>query len=142
MQNIILSLVMLVLVIMTLLVFARSSATGKNNLFLMILIGIVAIIAAGYNIIKPHIGVMMTMAIGMAALFLILHWRQTYLIGKNQIPATCAKKDIHIALNMTICCFLIFFGSLFTQRTLWAWVPIAIGASEIGLFTWWNVKQI
>jgi hypothetical protein len=43
---------------------------------------------------------------------------------------------------MTICCFLIFFGSLFTQRTLWAWVPIAIGASEIGLFTWWNVKQI
>ena len=143
MTNTIITMVMLVLTIMTLLVFARTSTTGKNNLFMLILIGLVAVAAAGYNITRPHFAVVMAMALGVAALFHILRWRQLKLIKARTIPQTCARKDLHIALNVAICCFLIIFGVLqMSAHIMWAWVAIALGVAQLIAFLWWNVKQI
>ena len=143
MENVVIIMVMLARVIMTLLVFARTSATGKSNLFRLMMIGLVAITAAGYIIVKPHFWVMMTMLLGMAALFHILQWRQKKLIDAGTINATCAKKDIHIALNVAICCFLIIFGILkMDTHVLAAWIAIFLGTSQIVAFIWWNVKKI
>ena len=143
MTNTIITMVMLVLTIMTLLVFARKSTTGKNNLFTLILIGLVAVAAAGYNITRPHFSVLVAMVLGVATLFHLLRWRQLKLIKAGTIPQTCAKKDLHIALNVTICCFLIIFGVLqMSVHVMWAWIAIALGAGQLVAFIWWNVKQI
>ena len=143
MMNTIISMVMLVLMIMTLLVFSRTSATGKNNLFLMIFIGLVAVAAAGYNIAHPNFRLLMTMALGMAVLFHVLKWRQNKLIKNDPSMASCAKKDIHIALNVAICCFLITFGVLhISVNVLWSWIAIAVGAAQLVAFIWWNVRKI
>ena len=138
------SMIMLALMIIILLVFARTSATKKNNLFLIFLIGIGLLALTTYNIIYPHWWMVIVMAIIMVSLFFVLENDQKQLIKKKAIPANCERKEVNSTLYITISNLLISVGifGLAEGYKFWWSLLILGGVAMIVIYVWSVVKNI
>ena len=130
MFNIIASVIMGMLVITTLVVFARTKRTGRNNLFGLLLIAIAASAVVAYNLTKPSWWALAILAYGMTILFVTLRWVRNDLI-KNEIifVRRRSRNNLITTIHMLIGCTVSVFGVLsllskWTWYTACVWIPL------------------
>lgn len=140
MFNIIASVIMGMLVITTLVVFARTKRTGRNNLFGLLLIAIAASAVVAYNLTKPSWWALAILAYGMTILFITLRWVRKDLIKNEIIFILRSRNNLITTLQVLIGCTISVFGVLsllseWTWYTACVWIPLtAVGIYMV--FRW------
>lgn len=140
MTNFIATVIMGMLVITTIVAFARTNKTGSNNLFVLLWIAIAAGAVVAWNIVNPSWWALAILAYSITMLYLVLRKRQNNLINKGCVNEYYCKTRLIKTLYVLIACVVSTLGVLYlisnwTWYTTIVWIPlIAIG---ILMFFWW-----
>lgn len=139
-MNITATVIMGILMIATLVTFARTNWMGKNNLFNLLLIAIAVVASVAWNLMSPTWWALAILAYGMTVLYHVLRDKQNSLISGGEVSKYSRKKLLIMILHVLIACAIVTFGVLclikkWTWYTAIVWLPlIALG---IGMFFGW-----